>query len=401
MKRITILSLVVLTVLLAACGQAPTAAPQATVEAPPAVVSASGKVLPERWAALSFPVGGQVVAVNVQIGDSVKAGDVLIQLDDADASLAVAQAQAAVAAAQAQRDLLVAAPRPEQLEVARTAISITQAALAGAQADLNRLSAGANVADIATAEAALARAQAEQQAAYEAHEQTMKCYEVTQPGGGTEQVCPTLGTLEEQARANLQAADQAVAAAQAQLNRVYRGASRDEINGSQSRVAAAQAQVEQAQAQYALLDAGVSGEQVAAADAGVAQAQVALEAAQAQLLKLQLLAPFDGVVGVLQARSGEWLAPGQPVVTIGDLSTLRVETTDLSEVDVARVRDGQPVKVTFDALPGVTVEGKVMRIAPMATPGQSGVNYMVIVQLSQMPQGLRWGMTAFVDVQIQ
>jgi HlyD family secretion protein len=83
------------------------------------------------------------------------------------------------------------------------------------------------------------------------------------------------------------------------------------------------------------------------------------------------------------------------------MSTLRVETTDLSEVDVARVTVGQPVSVTFDALKGQALAGKVTRIAPMSNASQGGVNYTVIVELDQLDPALRWGMTAFTDITIK
>ena len=126
-----------------------------------------------------------------------------------------------------------------------------------------------------------------------------------------------------------------------------------------------------------------------------------VDTARAQLAKLQLAAPFDGTIGTVYVRSGEIAQSGQSIVTLGNLGSLRVETTDLSETDIARVKEGQPVKVTFDALPGKTLDGKVARIAPMSTPGQSAVNYIVTVQLDEADPALRWGMTAFVDVQVQ
>jgi multidrug efflux pump subunit AcrA (membrane-fusion protein) len=64
------------------------------------------------------------------------------------------------------------------------------------------------------------------------------------------------------------------------------------------------------------------------------------------------------------------------------------------------VKEGQPVNVTFDALPGKTITGQVARIAPMSTSGQSAVNYIVTVSLDEIDPALRWGMTAFVDVQV-
>jgi multidrug efflux pump subunit AcrA (membrane-fusion protein) len=84
---------------------------------------------------------------------------------------------------------------------------------------------------------------------------------------------------------------------------------------------------------------------------------------------------------------------------LGDLDHLRIETTDLNEIDVAQVEVGDRATVTFDALPGVAVEGKVVSIAPKASEG-SGVNYTVIVEIAEIPKNLKWGMTAFVDIQI-
>jgi HlyD family secretion protein len=82
------------------------------------------------------------------------------------------------------------------------------------------------------------------------------------------------------------------------------------------------------------------------------------------------------------------------------MSNLHIETTDLSEVDVARVSLGQPVHVTFDALKGKTLIGRVTRIAPMSSATQGGVNYTVLVELDQLDPALRWGMTAFTDIQV-
>jgi HlyD family secretion protein len=372
--------------LLAACSQGsaePT--PDTPVEIVPAVVSASGKLLPERWVSLGFQPGGQVIAVNVQTGDAVKSGDVLARLDDVDAQLAVAQAEAALAMAQAQLAQLKAGPRPEEIAAAEQVVASADAAVWAASAQLAQLQAGATQADIAAAESALAAAAAQLKTAQDAYDR------IKEIGG----------TPEEQARFALNAARQAHAAAQERVDQLKRGATQNELDAARANLAAAQAQRDAAQAQLDLLKAGATREQIAVAEAGVAQAQAALDAAQAQLARLQLVAPFDGTVGAVFVRAGEMAMPGQAAVTLGDLSTLRVETTDLSEIDVARVREGQPVKVTFDALTGAAFTGTVTRIAPMSTPGQSGVNYTTIVALEQIDPALRWGMTAFVDIQVE
>ena len=93
--------------------------------------------------------------------------------------------------------------------------------------------------------------------------------------------------------------------------------------------------------------------------------------------------------------------PGQPVLVLGDLDTLQVETTDLDEIDIARIQTGQRADLTFDALPEEVLTGEVVRIAPMSTPGQAATTYKVIVEFDEIDPALRWGMTAFVDIWIK
>ena len=72
MRKLTVVTvLLIVTLTLSACGSAPTPTPDASTSAQPlpAVVSASGKVLPEQWANLSFRAGGPIVELKAQSGD--------------------------------------------------------------------------------------------------------------------------------------------------------------------------------------------------------------------------------------------------------------------------------------------------------------------------------------------
>ena len=386
MKRINILTLIVSAMLLSACGQSSSAQPtsSAPVEVMPAVVSASGKLVPAHWAGLSFQASGRVTVLDAQAGDEVKTGDVLAQLDDTDARLAVAQAEAALAVAQAQLAQLKAGPQPEQIAAAEQAVKSADAAVWSASAQLGRLQEGASEADLAAAEAAVAAATAQLKMAQDTYDR------VKEIGG----------TPEEQARAALNTATANHVAAQKRLDQLEAGPTKNELDATRAALAAARAQQATAQAQLDLLKAGATQEQIAVVEAGVKQAQIAVDTARAQLAKLQIVAPFDGTLSSVSIRQGELAVAGQPIVTLGDLSVLRAETTDLSETDIARVREGQVVNVTFDALPGKTLAGTVTRIAPMSSQGQGGVNFTVIVELDQNDPALRWGMTAFVDIQV-
>ncbi len=400
MKKSIAIGVAVLAVILSGCGGSTeeTATPEVEMEFVP-VVSVTGEVMPAVWATVSAQTGGTVLEVLVEVGDEVAADDPLARLDPTDAQLAVQQADAALGAAQAQLALLKAGPRPGQVAVAEAQIAAAQTVISQTIAQRNQLWSGATEAEIAAAEAQVAAAEAEQLSAREAHDQTMKCYDVLQPDGSTKQVCPALGTLEEQTRYNLHAADEALAAARAQVDALKAGPYY-QVRVANAAVSAAEAQESVAQTQLALLQAGATAEEIAVAETAVTQAEAALEAARVALDRCEIRAPFGGTVGAVNVRVGELVAPGQPLVTLGDLTTLRVETTDLDEIDVARVAVGQDASVTFDALPERIFIGHVTRISPMADPGAGGVNYTVVVILDETDPAIRWGMTAFVDIEV-
>jgi len=108
-----------------------------------------------------------------------------------------------------------------------------------------------------------------------------------------------------------------------------------------------------------------------------------------------LKAPFDGTVSRITVQAGEWAAAGQVVVIVADLERLRVETTDLSERDVIRVRIDQPVTVTLKAL-GQNVRGRVVEVAPLADILGGDVVYQTVIELDSQPEGLRAGMSVEV-----
>ncbi len=401
MRRNVLVGLLVLTLLLSGCGESAeeTPTPEVEVEYVP-VVSPTGEVVPAVWATVSAQSGGTVLEVLVEPGSEITAGDLLVRLDSTDAQLAVQQAEAALATAQAQLALMQAGPRPEQIAVAEAQIAAAQTVVSQTVAQRNQLWSGATEAEIAAAEAQVAAAQAEQWAANEAHDQTMKCYDVPRQDGSTKEICPALGTLEEQARYALHAADEALAAAEAQLDALTRG-SYLQVHTAEAAVVASEAQADIAQAQLDLLEAGATAEEIAVGQAAVTQAEAALDAARVALERCEIHAPFAGTVGAVNVRAGELIVPGQPLVVLGDLSTLRIETTDLDEIDAARVAVGQQASITFDALGERVFTGHVTRISPMPEPGAGGVNYTVVLELDELDPAIRWGMTAFVDIEVE
>ena len=395
MKKTVMAGLMVLIVLLVSCGSGTEVTPTVDWSADYVpVVSVTGEVVPAVWADVGSRAGGTVMEVLVEPGSAVAAGDLLVRLDPTDAQLAVRQAEAALELAQAELVFLRAGPRDEEIAIAEADVDAAEAALARAIAQRDQLDAGQINVEIAEAQAAVMMATADELVARETHDQTMKCVE----WGGTT-VCPGLGAPEESARYSLQAATEALQAAQAQLAALQGGAA-ERIAAADAAVEAATAQRDAAQAQLDLLLTGATDEQIAAQEAAVAQAQAALNEAQLTLERTEVRAPLTGTVGLVKTRVGEMVLPGQSLVTLGDLNTLRVETTDLDEIDVARISIEQRVDVTFDALPEEVFVGTVTRISPMAASGSGGVNYTVVIAVDGLDPALRWGMTAFVDIEV-
>jgi len=226
----------------------------------------------------------------------------------------------------------------------------------------------------------------------------MKCFNVNIPGQEKRQVCPLLGSQEEKTRLRMGAAGEALDAAEANLYALLNQRD-DRVRVAETAVDSAKEQQSAAEAQLAQAKVGASAEEIAAAEAAIRQAEVTLEKAQVALQRTEVRAPMGGTVGMVELRAHELVVPGQPLITLGDLDTLRVETTDLDEIDVARVKMGQIVDVTFDALPNQTFTGRVMRISPMAESSGGGVNYTAVIKLEELHQAVRWGMTAFVDIE--
>jgi multidrug resistance efflux pump len=157
-----------------------------------------------------------------------------------------------------------------------------------------------------------------------------------------------------------------------------------------------EAQRDQAAASLAAAERGPSAQEIAAAEARVDQAAVALENAESRLESMQLYAPFDGTIVGLEINEGEAAVPGQPLLTVADLANLHVETTDLSERDVAGIEVGMAAAVAIEAL-DLAQQGRVIRIALRPTVAGGDVTYPVHIALDGTPPNLRWGMSAEVS----
>ncbi len=378
-------------------------------------------VVPVRFADLSLAAGGIVAEVLVEEGQQVEAGQLLARLENERQLIAIAQAEARVRSAQAQIDQLRAGARPEEIASAQAAVEI-------AQANLTQLQEGSRPEDIAAARASLAAAQAAYQSVLDGanDEQLIQAEAdlrnaeaaVRQAQAAYDQVKwqSNVGALPQ--AAELERATNNLEAAQARYDLLVRGAEESDIAAAraeveraqaaldkalapvtESEIAAAQAQVRQAQAQLELLQAGSRPEEITAAEASLIEAQTALMQQQVALADTELRAPFAGTLAALDLEVGEQVTAGVTVAQLADQSEWRIETDDLTEINVVYVAVGNPVSISIDALPDLEMTGKIVAIKPLGENKQGDITYTATILPDSHEERLRWNMTASVTIQ--
>ena len=389
------------------------------------VIWASGKLEPVVWAALGPAVGGLVARIAVQEGDQVAAGDLLLELDNAVLGAQVEVAKAALVEAEAARAKLLAGATEAQVAAARAEVAAAEAGVSLAAGQMMEAEAAI---EAAQAELAIAQRQYAELASHPTGDEATAAragiavaeaaVEQAQAAYNLVRGDPEIGAL-PQSMALRQATAQ-LEAARAEADHALVGPTEEQLSVAAGRIAAAEAQVgmaeshgpgaeaavksalaTQAGAQAALDDliAGATEEEIAMADARVLSAQSAVASAEAALEQSRIVAPFAGTVGQVNVNPGETVAAGQPLVLLGDTALMHVETTDLRETDVVRLQSGMSVEVTFDALPGKIFTGTVQKIAPVSNTEQGSTNYTVQVDVADLDPSLRWGMTAFVNIE--
>jgi multidrug efflux pump subunit AcrA (membrane-fusion protein) len=166
-------------------------------------------------------------------------------------------------------------------------------------------------------------------------------------------------------------------------------APQDWIIEAENDVALKKAKVDELQRTYDRLKGGVDAEQLVVLESR-------LNAARTGVAAFSISAPFDGVVADLSAKLGNSIKPGEPIVTIADYSYWVVKTTDLTEMDVVKLKVDQPVIVTLDAIPEMDLAGAIDSIGQTFSENQGDVVYELTIMLTDRHPAMRWGMTAKV-----
>ncbi len=364
-----------------------TGSPSTGEEIPPvrsgSSVMAEGKVIPVQETTLSFITGGVVDQMFVSEGDHVKAGQPLIRLNGKE--------KFESAAAAAELELLTAQQAYNDLKsTAEVARSQAQFNLAAAQKELDKAEKRIYSKDYKRGDQEqIDTARANYIIAEDGVKQATKIYDRVDDR-------PEDDPVRAEAFSHLAATRQIRDTALANLNYLIEKPNNIDIAEVDAKLAVAQANVAEAQRQLALVQDGPDKDKLALAEARMKNAKAGLNAANSSLADLELTAPFDGTISSLEISTGELASPGTPVVQLADFSSWTVETTDLTELNIARIKIGQPAMVRFDALPDIGIIGRVTQIKTLGENRQGDIVYTVVLKLENGDERLRWNMTASV-----
>jgi membrane fusion protein (multidrug efflux system) len=126
-----------------------------------------------------------------------------------------------------------------------------------------------------------------------------------------------------------------------------------------------------------------------AAIAGHRQAMSQVETLRATIAKKTIRAPFGGRLGVRQVNLGQTLKEGDPIVTLQSLDPIYVNFA-LPQQELSRLRTGLPVRITSDALPGLTIGGRITTVNPLVDAETRNVQLQATV--NNREEKLRPGM---------
>lgn len=156
-----------------------------------------------------------------------------------------------------------------------------------------------------------------------------------------------------------------------------------------ARLAAVQRDRWQALARDKLVSQAEAEERATVAATSLAQ----VEAQRALIAQKTIRAPFDGVLGIRQVNLGQFINPGDPIVSLQALDPIYLDFT-LPERQVGQVLPGTVIRATVDALPGQVFEGKVTAVEPQVDAATR--NFKVQATLDNPEYNLRPGAFAHV-----
>jgi len=194
-----------------------------------------------------------------------------------------------------------------------------------------------------------------------------------------------------QARTSYDSAQLSLQQAQISLEKLRQGPAQRDVD-------AAQEKVKEKEQALADVKAGPTAMDLALAQNNVDQRAVALAAVRSKwtdareaLGDYTVRAPFDGIVAKVSVQNTDAVSAATPIVTL--IARQKVAEITLNEVDAAKVKVGQKVTLTFDAVDGLSISGEVVEVGTLGTVTQGVVNYTAKIGFDTQDERVKPGMS--------
>lgn len=342
-----------------------------------ATVGATGSVHSSQSAVLTWQTSGTVDQVNVEIGNQVTKDQELTSLVPTSLPQNVILAQADLVNAQQTLDDLY--DTELALAQAEDNLSNAQKAVDDAQQYLDNLNADAPKVDIDQAESNVVLLK----------DKLTKAQKNFKPYANKPEDNVVRARLQNQLAEAQRNYDNAVTL----LNNLKGDANETTYSIAESNLTLATAQLADAQKKYDDLKSGPAADDVT-------NAKTRIQAAQATLKLASITAPFGGVITEVNVKPGDQITPGTSAFRLDDLSQLLVDV-QVSEVDINRIKVGQDVTMSFDAILGKQYKGRVTEVSLVGTSNQGVVDFTVTVELMDADDAVKPGMTAAVNIVVE
>lgn len=341
-----------------------------------AVIGATGTVRANQTTTLAWQTTGRIGAIHVVLDDEVVADQVLAELDEDYLPQALILAQSDLISA--QRDLNNLLDSDVAQSQAYQAFLTAQKALEDAHEDRESLDyerASQNTIDLARSDLILAQDKVskleedyDKSYAHLLEDDLVKAAFVTQ----------------------LAAARKDRDRKQIQLNYLLSAPDQLDVEQADARIDVARSQLADAQREWERLQDGPDPDDISAAE-------VRITAIKSTINQAAMEAPFAGTITNVLSKEGDEVTPGLQSFRLDDLAHLYIDV-EVPEVDINRVKVGQKTNVSFDAILGKEYAGEVTEVARVGVNTQGVVNFKVTIELMEMDEEVRPGMTAAINI---
>ncbi len=351
--------------------------------------SGTGTLVAANQVQLGFGASGKLIKLNVKVGDQVQAGQLLAEIDNASQQSQLLQAKralanltsgSAVATAQqavATAESTVYTTKNQLIYLISPRVYYDEQQIAAAQAALDQAKAVGGSTPTSDQQKAIDAATSKLKSAQAALSGDMIWY-------NQNYIKNTFTVIQMNSTTH-------------KATKVIQAPTDADIAAARAAFAGAQASVQEAQWYLTALTGGTVPDTATGTNLSTfEQAKLTLQTAQDTLGGTQLLAPFAGIVTTVSAQLGDSVG-STAIITVVDMSKLYVQTY-IDEADYAMFVIGNSANITFDALPNLTLNGKVVSVDPAlyTSSGTSAVSGMV--QLDPTSTKLLLGMSAAVQV---